>query len=71
MQEERPLWNPYVAGAFMGLVLLASFLVLGFGVGSSGAANRTGVAIADTLAPEAVAEHAWANGRHSHGFRPR
>lgn len=59
MQQERPLWNPYLAGAFLGLVLLTSFLVLGFGLGSSGAANRTGVAIADTLAHETVAEHPY------------
>lgn len=33
----RPLWNPYVAGFALGLVLLATFLVTGRGLGASGA----------------------------------
>ncbi len=54
MKTERPLWNPYVAGVLLGLVLLASFVVLGFGLGASGAANRAGVATVNTVAPAAV-----------------
>ncbi|MGD8414679.1 MAG: YeeE/YedE thiosulfate transporter family protein [Candidatus Latescibacterota bacterium] len=54
--ESRPLWNPYVAGVALGLVLLASFLVMGFGLGSSGAVTRIGVGAAHAIAPEAV-EH--------------
>ena len=52
--SERPLWNPYVAGFALGLVLLASFLVLGFGLGASGAANRTGAYVAHKLAPRTM-----------------
>ncbi len=33
----RPLWNPYLAGFALGLVLLATFLVTGRGLGASGA----------------------------------
>ncbi len=54
--ESKPFWNPYVAGIALGLVLLASFLVMGFGLGSSGAVTRIGVGHAHTNAPEAV-EH--------------
>ena len=36
-------WNPYLAGIALGLVLLTTFLVMGRGLGASGAANRIGV----------------------------
>lgn len=45
----KPYWNPYVAGFFLGLVLLASFVLLGFGLGASGAMNRFGIYIADLV----------------------
>ncbi len=59
MHSERPLWNPYVAGVALGLVLLASFLMLGFGLGGSGAANRSGIAAMHAIAPEAVAANEY------------
>lgn len=52
----RPFWNPYLAGIALGLVLLASFLVLGKGLGASGAANRFGVVALELAASEHVAE---------------
>jgi len=33
----QPYWNPYVAGFMLGLVLLATFVVMGRGLGASGA----------------------------------
>lgn len=36
----KPLWDPYVAGFFLGLVLLGTFLVVGRGLGASGALAR-------------------------------
>ena len=30
----RPFWNPYLAGVVLGLVLLSSFLLMGFGLES-------------------------------------
>jgi uncharacterized membrane protein YedE/YeeE len=57
--ESRPLWNPYVAGVALGLVLLASFLVMGFGLGSSGAVTRIGVGAAHTVAPAAVEQNGY------------
>lgn len=54
--QPRPYWNPYVAGFFLGLVLLASFLVLGFGLGASGAVNRVGIFLADLVSFGAAGE---------------
>ena len=51
---ERPFWNPYVAGFALGLVLLGSFLVMGFGLGSSSAATRLAVGAAHLVAPRTV-----------------
>ena len=39
-------WNPYLAGIALGLVLLTTFLVMGKGLGASGAATRIGNFIA-------------------------
>ena len=33
----RPYWNPYKTGVVLGLVLLAAFLIMGRGLGASGA----------------------------------
>jgi len=49
------LWNPYVGGFALGLVLLAAFLVLGHGIGASGAAARLGTGAVSLVAPEHVA----------------
>lgn len=51
MQTERPFWNPYLAGVALGLVLLTAFVVMGFGLGASGAANRLGIFAVDAVAP--------------------
>ena len=43
--------NPYLAGIFLGLVLLTAFLILGTGLGASGGLARLGAALEATLAP--------------------
>ncbi len=43
-QPTTVFWNPYAAGIALGIVLLTSFLVMGKGLGASGAAYRLGVA---------------------------
>jgi hypothetical protein len=67
--ERNPdkFWNPYLAGVALGLVLLASFLVMGNGLGASGASLRLGVAAVGAVAPGAVAASpglakAWSHG---------
>lgn len=57
--EERPFWNPYIAGVVLGLVLLGSFLVMGWGLGSSSVALRLGIGAIHPLAPEAVEKNAY------------
>ncbi len=57
--KEQKLWNPYVAGVMLGLVVLASYLLLGHGIGASGAASRAGAAMLSTVAPEHVADNVY------------
>jgi uncharacterized protein len=56
MNQAKKLWNPYAAGAALGLVMLFSFLAAGKGLGASGAANRIGVAMVNTVAPSHAAQ---------------
>ena len=42
--------NPYLAGVFLGLTLLASFLVLGAGLGASGGLARIAAALEGSVA---------------------
>lgn len=44
-------WNPYLAGVALGLVLLASFVLTGRGLGASGAASRLGAAALHAVNP--------------------
>jgi uncharacterized protein len=57
--EEAKFRNPYLAGVGLGLVLLASFLLVGRGLGASGATYRAGVALLDRVAPEQVRSHSY------------
>lgn len=40
MNRDKAFWNPYAAGVALGLVLLASFVVTGKGLGASGAVTH-------------------------------
>lgn len=55
----QPFWNPYLAGIGLGLVLVFAYVVLGAGLGASGAIARTSAVIASGLAPEAVASNPY------------
>lgn len=44
--------NPYMAGVFLGLVLLAAFYISGRGLGASGAFKSTIVSVVENIAPE-------------------
>jgi uncharacterized membrane protein YedE/YeeE len=46
----KPYWNPYLAGLLLGGALLASFLVLGAGLGASAAAIRFGAWLENLVA---------------------
>ncbi len=53
-RDPNRFWNPYVAGVALGLVLLTTFLVMGKGLGASGANFRTGVWLVRLVAPAHV-----------------
>ncbi len=53
MEPDR-FWNPYLAGVALGLVLLATYVVMGHGLGASAASYRLGVAALNAVAPEHV-----------------
>jgi uncharacterized protein len=57
MEQRERFWNPYLAGIALGLVLLASLLVAGKGLGASGGVARFVVAFTEVLAPAHVAAH--------------
>jgi uncharacterized protein len=48
-------WNPYLGGVALGLVLLATLVVMGKGLGASSAPFRAGVWAIRAVAPEHVA----------------
>jgi uncharacterized membrane protein YedE/YeeE len=50
----KPFWNPYLAGAGLGLTLLLSYVVLGTGLGASGAIARIAAVSMHAASPEAV-----------------
>lgn len=47
--------DPYLAGAGLGLVLLAAFVLVGRGLGASGAFASVAAGSVQALAPEAAA----------------
>ena len=55
--ERNPnkFWNPYLAGVALGLVLAATYLVMGTGLGASGGSLRMGIAALSAVAPDHVA----------------
>jgi len=54
-RDPNRFWNPYLGGVALGLVLLTTFLVMGKGLGASGASFRTGVWAVNAVAPAHVA----------------
>jgi uncharacterized membrane protein YedE/YeeE len=50
--KARPYMNPYVAGVGLGLVLLAAFVIMGRGLGASGALSSLVAWGMDLIAPQ-------------------
>ena len=67
MRDPAKFWNPYLAGAALGLVLLSSYAVMGKGIGASGASYRLGVAAEQLVAPAHVASAPGLQGAVQHG----
>jgi uncharacterized membrane protein YedE/YeeE len=60
--DARPYMNPYLAGVGVGLVLLAAYVVMGRGLGASGAFTSMVAAGVEGVAPA----HARANDLYAH-----
>ncbi len=54
-RADKPYWNPYAVGVLLGLVLLATYLVTGRGLGATGAFSGVAAGIAGAFSPEHVA----------------
>lgn len=57
--KPKPYLNPYIAGLILGGALLASFLVLGAGLGASGGIARVSAWVEGCLAPGHVQNSAY------------
>jgi uncharacterized protein len=53
--QPAPYWNPYIAGLLLGMTLLASFLILGAGLGASSGPARLGAFLEQCALPAHVA----------------
>jgi len=54
----KPYTNPYMAGAALGVLLFASYVVTGHGLGASGGLQRIGAVAVDAVAPDHVDRNA-------------
>lgn len=59
LKEAKPYSNPYLVGIGLGLVLLASFVIMGRGLGASGALSTLVAAGVNTIAPEHAAQNSF------------
>src|SRR2546425_4286353 len=51
MSPMRPYWSPYLAGVALGLTLLATYLLMRFGLGASGAFAQVAARLEGAVAP--------------------
>jgi uncharacterized membrane protein YedE/YeeE len=58
----QPYWNPYLAGLGLGLVLLASYVIMGRGLGASGAFSTLVSATVAKVAPSHAGSNAFYSG---------
>jgi hypothetical protein len=65
-----PYSNPYFAGIGLGLVLLAAFVVVGRGLGASGAASAVVAFGLNAVAPEHAQSREWLSGYLAGGVSP-
>jgi len=57
--QPKPYWNSYWAGFGLGLVLLASFVIMGRGLGASGAFTTAVASVAHQIAPTHAENNAF------------
>ena len=68
--EPKPYWSPYLAGLGLGLTLIASYFILGGGLGASGAFSRITGAIFHALAPAYTEAHSYFKSYFAGGSSP-
>ena len=66
----RPIWSAHVAGIALGIVLLATFLATGHGLGASGTPTAIAAAASDALAPSATAGNGYLGPMVAGGANP-
>lgn len=54
VKTPQPYWNPYLAGFGLGLVLLAAFVIMGRGLGASGAFSTVVSTSVNAVSPDHV-----------------
>lgn len=59
MKNERPYADPYIAGAGLGLVLLSAFVIVGRGLGASGAFASSAAGAIAVVAPTRAAANPY------------
>ncbi len=59
LETEEKYWSPYVAGFVLGLVLLATLVIMGRGLGASGALMRVTTYAVDRVSPQHVDNNAY------------
>ncbi len=58
-RKPKPYADPYLAGVGLGLVLLAAFVIMGRGLGASGAFAATASGIADAISPASAHRNSY------------
>ena len=68
--KAKPYWNPYLSGIGLGLVLLLAFVVMGRGLGASGAFSSVIASGLNTISPEHVKSNELLNESFEGGANP-
>ena len=58
----KPYWSPYTAGVALGLVVTATYLLMGHGPGASGAFAHVAAHVEGAIAPGHAADNAYLTG---------
>lgn len=66
----RPLWPPLAAGVVLGLVLILTFILVGNGVGASGAFARIAAWLGMQIGPASTESNGYLGQMVAHGANP-
>lgn len=55
----QPFWHPLLTGVLLGVVLLATFVITGHGLGATGASTRLAAWVGQLVAPQAAQANAY------------